>query len=151
MEEIALRGVLFRILEEWWGSLGALAFSAVVFGALHLPNQNSSLLAALAIAIEAGILLGAAFMLSRNLWLPIGIHWAWNFFEGPVFGTAVSGGLPKFSFIHPVVQGPAWATGGPFGPEASLFAVLIATAAGVAMVMGAVRKGHLVPPSWRRS
>lgn len=143
-EEVLIRGAVFRILEEWLGSWMALGISALVFGLLHLMNPGASLFAALAIAAEAGILLGAAYMLTRNLWMAIGIHWAWNFFEGPVFGTAVSGGGGAMRLVRPVIEGPALLTGGSFGPEASVLTLLVATAAGVAMVVAAVRRGHLV-------
>lgn len=137
-------------MEEWLGSWWALALSALLFGLLHLPNQNSSLFAALCIAVEAGILLGAAFMLTRNLWLAIGIHWAWNLFEGPVFGTPVSGGAWEESFVRPVIQGPTLLTGGAFGPEASLYCLLVATAAGVILLWQAVRRGQVRPRPVRR-
>jgi len=144
LEEVLIRGVVFRILEEWLGSWIALGASALLFGLLHLINPNASVFAALAIAAEAGILLGAAYMLTRNLWLAIGIHWAWNFCEGPVFGTSVSGGPAWTGLLRPTIEGPFLWTGGGFGPEASLFALLIATAAGVAMVAAAARRGHVV-------
>lgn len=149
-EEVALRGVVFRILEEWLGSWGALGASALLFGALHLPNQNSSLFAAICIAAEAGVLLGAAFVLTRNVWLAIGIHWAWNFFEGPVFGAAVSGGGGQSGLLQSAIQGPDLWTGGQFGPEASLITMLVATAAGTVMVMIAARRGRMTAPAWRR-
>lgn len=78
-EEILLRGIVFRILEEKLGSYIALLISAIIFGALHLANQNSSIVAATCIAIFAGLLLGAAYIYTRNLWFPIAIHFAWNF------------------------------------------------------------------------
>jgi hypothetical protein len=92
VEELLFRGVLFRNLEEQFGTWAALAASAGIFGLIHLSNPHSSLWAATAIAIEAGILLGAGFVLTRRLWLVMGIHFAWNFTQGGVFGVAVSGG-----------------------------------------------------------
>lgn len=154
-EEIGFRGVFFRMMEEWLGSWIALALSAVLFGLLHLIQPHASLVAAFAIAVEAGILLGGAYMLTRSLWLAIGIHWAWNFFEGPIFGTAVSGsadgsGIMRNALLHPVWRGPVAWTGGGFGPEAGLATVLVATFAGVVMVALAIRRGRLVRPCWQR-
>ncbi len=73
MEEVLFRGVVFRITEDWIGSWGALVVSSLLFGAVHLVNPNATLVSALAIALEAGVLLGAAFMVTRRLWLPIGL------------------------------------------------------------------------------
>src|SRR5690606_38179680 len=91
-EEILLRGIIFRILEEKLGSYIALFISALIFGALHLANPNSSITAAVGLAIQAGLLLGAAYIYTRNLWFPIAIHFAWNFTQSAVFGANVSGG-----------------------------------------------------------
>ena len=78
----------------------------------------------MAIAIEAGVLLGAAYKWSGTLWLPIGIHWAWNFTQGNIFGFAVSGNGAGESLIQATVEGPAWLTGGAFGAEASVITVI---------------------------
>lgn len=154
-EEVAMRGVFFRLLEECLGSWAALLLSSLVFGLMHLGNPHASWAAALAIAAEAGLLLGGAYMLTRDLWLPIGIHWAWNFVQGPVFGAAVSGsadggGVIQSGLLRPVLQGPALWTGGGFGPEASLLTLLVCTVAGVLMVYTAVRRGNWRAPAWRR-
>ena len=90
-EEVSVRGLVFRIIEDALGSWAALALSALLFGALHLGNQHATVWAGVAIALEAGLLLAAVYMLTRSLVFVAAMHWAWNFFEGPVFGTAVSG------------------------------------------------------------
>jgi membrane protease YdiL (CAAX protease family) len=149
-EEVGMRGLFFRILEEWLGSWAALALSALLFGALHLGNPHATLWAGLAIALEAGLLLAAFYMLTRSLVFVIGLHWAWNFFEGPIFGTAVSG-HPDASFLKTTTAGPdAW-TGGEFGPEASLIAVLVCGAVTLVVLVLAVKRGRVRPPSWRRA
>ncbi|MEO7103404.1 MAG: CPBP family intramembrane glutamic endopeptidase [Gemmatimonadaceae bacterium] len=148
LEEILFRGVIFRITEEWLGSWGALAVSSILFGAAHLANPHATLTSALAIALEAGVLLGAAFMLTRRLWLPIGLHAAWNFTQSGIFGAPVSGTVPHGLFVS-TLSGPTWATGGGFGPEASLPAVLVALS-GVWLVVYVARTGRLVQPIWRR-
>lgn len=79
----------------------------------------------IAIAVEAGLLLGAAYKYSGTLWLPIGIHWGWNFFQGNIFGFAVSGGDAGSSLIQSSVQGPVILTGGAFGAEASVIAMVL--------------------------
>ena len=90
-EEILFRGIIFRITEEKLGSYWALIISAAIFGAMHLANPHSSILAALGLAIQAGLLLAAAYIFSRNLWFPIAIHFAWNFTQSGIYGVSTSG------------------------------------------------------------
>ena len=90
-EEMVFRGVLFRWLEEFGGSWVALLVTSALFGAAHLANPNASWVAAVGIALEAGVMLGAAYMLTRSLWLPMGLHAAWNFTQGEIFDIPVSG------------------------------------------------------------
>jgi membrane protease YdiL (CAAX protease family) len=149
LEEILFRGVIFRITEEWIGSWGALALSSLLFGAGHLANPHATLTSALAIALEAGVLLGAVFMLTRRLWLPIGLHAAWNFTQAGIFGAAVSG-TTQHGLLVSKITGPVWATGGAFGPEASLPAVLVALS-GVGLLVYIARSGRTVGPIWRRT
>ena len=150
LEEVLIRGIAFRILEQWLGSWVALGISAVIFGALHLLNPGATLLNAAAISIEAGILLAAAFMLTRRLWLCIGIHVAWNFTQGGVFSVAVSGGQSK-GLLQSKMIGPDWLTGGAFGAEASVVALGVCFAAGIVLIVLAINKGNVVPPFWRHS
>lgn len=144
-EETLFRGVLFRHLEGLLGSVAALAITAALFGAAHLANPDATWFAALAIAMEAGILLGAAYMFTRRLWLPIGIHAAWNFTQGWVFSVPVSGGDAPLGLLITRRIGPEWLTGGDFGLEASAVAMAVATLAGLAMLVAAQRKGQIVP------
>jgi len=149
LEEILIRGILFRILEQWLGSWIALAISAIIFGALHLFNPGATLFAGAAIAIEAGILLAAAYMLTRRLWLCIGTHIAWNFTQGGIYSVAVSGGGGK-GLLQSKLVGPEYLTGGAFGAEASVVALVVCLAAGIVLLVMAIRKGHVVAPSWAR-
>lgn len=126
-EEVIFRGIIFRMIDERYGLWLALGISALVFGALHIFNPNATLWSSLAIAVEAGILLGAAYKYSGSLWLPIGLHWAWNFAQGNVFGYPVSGGSMQESIFRTEVSGPDIITGGAFGPEASIVSVLLGT------------------------
>lgn len=127
-EEIVFRGVLFRWIDEKWGFPWALGISALLFGLLHWTNPGGSLWAGIAIAIEAGLLLGAAYKWSGTLWFPVGIHWAWNFSQGNIFGFAVSGQDAGETLLHAQVQGSDWITGGAFGAEASVVAVVVGLA-----------------------
>ncbi|OQW80101.1 MAG: abortive infection protein [Proteobacteria bacterium ST_bin14] len=148
-EEIMLRGLFFRIIENWLGSWVALALSAALFGALHLGNPNATLVAGGAIAIEAGVMLAAIYMVTRRLWAAIGLHAAWNFTQGGVFGIPVSG-FDVQGLLVPRITGPELLTGGDFGAEASLPAMLICTAFGIALLVIAARRGRVIQPYWRR-
>jgi hypothetical protein len=149
LEEILIRGILFRILEQWLGSWIALAISAAIFGGLHFFNKGATPLDAAAISIEAGILLAAAYMLTRRLWLCIGTHIAWNFTQGGIFSVAVSGGENK-GLLSSRMVGPDWLTGGAFGAEASVVALGLCFAAGIVLLVLAIKKGNVVPPGWAR-
>ncbi|MDH7972614.1 type II CAAX endopeptidase family protein [Sphingomonas sp. AR_OL41] len=148
-EEIIFRGWFFRLVEEWLGTWIALALSAALFGALHLNNQNATLLAGAAIALEAGIMLAAIYLITRRLWAAIGVHAAWNFAQGGIYGIAISGNATD-GILRPRITGPDLLTGGAFGAEASLPAIIVATAFGIALVMVAYRRGGFVAPFWRR-
>ena len=100
----------------------------------------------LAIAVEAGLLLGAAYTVNRSLWLPIGLHFGWNFGQSGLFGLLDSGtSFP--SLIDARIAGPAWLTGGAFGPEASLPGLAIWILVGCFLLVRAARRGRIVP--WR--
>jgi len=148
-EEILFRGILFRWIEEFGGSWAALLITSVFFGAAHLFNPNASPIAAFGIALEAGLLLGAAYMLTRSLWFPIGIHAAWNFTQGEVFDIPVSG-TSVHGLVDAQLVGPPLLTGNGFGLEASVITIVVATAAGLWMLMRAARAGELVQPWWVR-
>lgn len=145
IEELLFRGVLFRLVEEAAGTWIALVVSAVLFGAAHAFNPGATWLSSAAIALEAGVLLGAAFVVTKNLWLPIGLHFAWNFCEGPIFGTQVSGRTLSTNLLAAKLTGPVWLTGGSFGPEAGLAALGICTVAAAIFLLDARRRSLLVP------
>ena len=149
-EETLFRGVLFRHIETMLGSWAALAITAALFGAAHLANPGATPFASLAVAMEAGILLGAAYLLTRGLWLAIGIHAAWNFTQGWVFSVPTSGGNAPLGLLITRRIGPDWLTGGDFGLEASVVALVVATTAGLVLLAIAARKGRIVAPMWRR-
>ena len=127
-EELIFRGVVFRWIDEKWGFVAALVVSALVFGLVHITNDNATWWSSIAIAIEAGLLLGAAYKWSGTLWLPIGIHWAWNFSQGNIFGFEVSGTDAGASLLYSTVSGSEWLSGGSFGAEASVISVAVGTA-----------------------
>lgn len=149
-EEVLFRGILLRHIEAMLGTWAALAITSLLFGLAHLSNPDSSLFAALAIAMEAGILLGAAYLWKRRLWIPIGIHAAWNFTQGWVFSVPVSGGRAPTGLFVTTRRGAEWLTGGDFGLEASVVAMVVATGAGVLLIVRIVKQGGIRPPMWQR-
>lgn len=151
-EEVLFRGLLFRAVEKVAGSWIALAITAALFGAGHIFNPGATWFAALAIALEAGIMLGAAYMLTRRLWLAIGFHAAWNFTQGWVFSIPVSGtGSGSAGLIATTRAGPEWLTGGAFGLEASVVAMVVATGAGLLLLWRIRRDGGFVAAPWNRA
>jgi hypothetical protein len=149
-EEILFRGVVFRLIEERAGTWIALALSSVLFGALHLLNPDASLWGALAVAVEAGALLGAVYVLTRSLWAAIGVHLGWNVAEAGVFGAGVSGsGEELSSVLVGAFTGSPVLTGGSFGPEASLLALLVCAVPTVVLLRLAVRRGRVQGPRRR--
>jgi len=123
----------------------------MLFGAAHLANPNATVFAAAAIALEAGLMLGGSYLLTRRLWLPIGIHAAWNFTQGWVFSVPVSGGDAPLGLLITRRIGPDWLTGGDFGLEASAVAMVLATLAGVLLLVLTQRRGRFVAPMWRQT
>jgi membrane protease YdiL (CAAX protease family) len=148
-EEVMFRAIIFRITEDGLGSWWAIAISSALFGLAHLGNPNATWISSAAITVEAGILLGALYMLTRRLWAVVGTHFAWNYTQGGVFGVAVSGNeVDGLLRSHP--SGPELLSGGGFGIEASLLTVVICLVAAIAVLRLAIRRGHVVPPFWRR-
>lgn len=144
-EELLFRGILFRIIEERAGSWIALALSGLLFGLLHLVNPNATLWGAIAIAIEAGGMLAAAYVATRKLWLPIGLHFGWNFAESGIFSAGISGTNTHQGLLDFTVSGPQLITGGDFGPEGSVYSVIWGVLLTAVFMWLAHRRGHIVP------
>ncbi|WP_030898388.1 CPBP family intramembrane glutamic endopeptidase [Streptomyces sp. NRRL F-5126] len=144
-EELLFRGVLFRIVEGRFGTWIALTATGVVFGCSHLLNKDATVWGAIAIALEAGGTLAAAYAATRNLWVPIGLHFGWNFAESGIFSTDVSGNGTTHGLLDSATSGSSLVTGGAFGPEASVYAVLLGALVTAAFLWLAHRRGRLVP------
>lgn len=141
-EEIFFRGILFRMINRRWNIWAALVISALIFGGLHILNDNATLWSSIAIAIEAGSLLGAAYAYSKNIWLPIGIHWIWNYTQGNILGFPVSGEDNVTSIITPEISGPQWLTGGSFGAEASVISAVIGLLISLWFIRKTMQQGY---------
>lgn len=148
VEELVFRGLALQALERLLGSWVALAVTAGFFGLTHLFNPGATPWSALAIAIEAGGLLGAAFLWRRNLWFVIGLHLAWNAAVA-LLGIPVSGHAAPGLLVADV-SGPSVLTGGAFGIEGSLVTVTLGALIAVPLLVLARRRGRLVPAHRRR-
>ena len=127
-EEILTRGYGFQRLVDSITPLGAVLVFSALFGAAHLGNPNVTALST-ANAVLAGVMLAVAYLKTRALWLPIGLHWAWNFTMGAVFSLPVSGLKPAPALLSADITGAKWWTGGPYGPEGGVVVTVVSLAA----------------------
>jgi membrane protease YdiL (CAAX protease family) len=139
-EELVIRGYQLQNLIDGLNVPLAVFLSSVIFGLLHLSSPVASLMSTLVIFLS-GVFLAFAYIRTRRLWLPIGLHIGWNFFQGTVFGFPVSG-VEGFNLIHQNVEGPRVLTGGAFGPSAGLI-LLPGLALGLGLVFA---YSHYFPP-----
>jgi CAAX protease family protein len=149
MEEILFRGLLFRLSSKIVGTWGALIFTSGLFGLAHRLNPGATIASSVAIALEAGVLLGAAYAATQRLWLPIGLHVGWNFTEGSLFGMTLSGNTMTEGVLRGSLTGPSIMTGGAFGPEASIVAVMVCLAAAIFFLWRIVKLHRAEPAMWR--
>lgn len=147
MEELIMRAIMMRLLMRAFGVWPALVVQAALFGALHLANPNASPTAAAAIAIEAGFMLAAFYLLTGRLWVSVGVHAAWNFTQGWLWGASVSGTArtPSAMISEPKPGAPEFLSGGAFGPEASLPAMVVGTGVAVIVLWWAWKRGNFSP------
>ena len=136
LEELLFRGFVFQRMVDGVGAWPALLAMALLFALAHWGNpgmEGATLVWATVDTALGAVLLGLAYLRTRRLALPIGIHFGWNWAQGSLLGFDVSG-LDQAGWLLPQMLGkPQWLTGGEFGPEASIFAVLVDTAAVILM------------------
>jgi membrane protease YdiL (CAAX protease family) len=150
VEELLLRGILFRIVEESTGTWLALAISALVFSGLHIGNPDVPLALAAIVGIAGALLPGAAYILTRRLWLSIGIHAGWDVLQSIIFGMAFAGHQAP-GLAHVQLTGSLLLTGGGLGVEGSIVALAASLALSSYLLARAVRQGRVVQPFWRRT
>ena len=122
-EELAFRGYILNNLMKSMDKRVALLVSSVAFSLLHLLNPDHSWFSFINITL-AGILLGISYIYTQSLWLPIALHFSWNFFQGPVFGYNISGNVINYSIITQSRSADNLINGGPFGFEGSILSVV---------------------------
>ena len=118
-EELVFRGYPFQRLIDVGGAVFAVIVLSVLFGVVHLRNPFHTWISTLN-TVAVGVLLAICYLRTRALWLPLGIHFAWNFVQGYVLGLPVSGIRLPESLMKAKASGPVWITGGAYGPEGSI-------------------------------
>lgn len=144
-EELLFRGFLLRIFDAWWGWVPSLLITSAIFGLVHLGNPDATLSGAIFIAIEAGLLLGGAYLLTRRLWLAIAIHAAWNSVQAFIFASPVSGTGEAVGLFQVEWAGSPWLTGGAMGLEGSVITAVLGLLAGIGLLLLAGKHGTLLP------
>ena len=140
LEELLFRAVIFRLLEKSWGTAIALSASTLLFVLAHLPNEHFSAMAALMTGVAA-LTLSGAYLVSRRLWLPIGLHFAWNYLFDAVISVPVSGHAAR-GWLQIGVGGPEWLSGGAYGIEASVLTLVGWGGLAIGLLVLARRRGH---------
>lgn len=142
-EEIVFRAIIFGLLQKSWGTKTALIVSTVIFVVSHMPNEGFSALGALMTA-AAALALAGAYLVTNRLWLPIGLHFAWNFLNDAVFAVPVSG-HPARGWLQVATSGPEWLSGGAYGVEGSVVTGITWSIAAVVLLVIAHRSSHWMP------
>jgi len=146
VQELIFRAALYRIIEEWLGTWWALIISSLLFGLIHLSSKGATLMSALAVSLEAGLILGAAYTLTHRIWMALGIHMAWDFANDGIYGVGIAGqsGAKLPGLLQANLNGPALFTGGTLGVEASVLTLVVMLVAGVVILWFAYRGGHFI-------
>ena len=147
--EIIIIGIAFRLLEEQAGTIIALIVFIMLFAILHVNAKGATLVSVGATAMQAGFMLPAAYVFSRSLWLPVFLHFGWDFAEPGIFGgvnpsTSITQGL-----LTSKIAGNSLLTGGETGPQNSLSSLLLCLLLGTIFIVLAKRKNNLIKPRWR--
>ncbi|MGC8595310.1 MAG: CPBP family intramembrane glutamic endopeptidase [Candidatus Kryptoniota bacterium] len=139
-EELLFRGYVYQAMIEGTGEVPATMLMALVFGALHYGNPNATIFST-ANTVLAGLWLSVAYLKTRALYLPFGMHFAWNFLQGYLFSLPVSGLLSNRTLFVPTDFGPDWLTGGVYGPEGGVGTTLVLLLATMTLMLNR----HITP------
>ncbi len=132
-EELTFRGYPFQRLVDWLGPVAAVLLTSAVFGLAHLGNPNHTWISTLNTMLT-GVTFAVAYLRTRSLWIPLGMHFSWNFMQGVVLGLPLSGLDFPVTLLHARTGGTRWLTGGAYGPEGGLLAT-VAIVAGTLYVL----------------
>ena len=149
VEELIFRLIAFKLIEEILGSWIALIIIACLFGLAHLGNPGATIWSSLAIVIIGGIFGTVAYMYTRRVWLALGIHMSWNYFQAGIFGMPCSG-ISHDSLIKPAIQGPELITGGGFGIEMSVIGIFLTLFCSLFILRKVIENKQIIHPIWIR-
>lgn len=147
--EIIMIGIVFRLLEEQTGTTIALLIFVILFTVLHVNVKGATVISVGATAMQAGLLLPAAYVFSRNLWLPIFLHFGWDFAEPGIFGGINPSGSLTQGLLTTKIAGNSLLTGGETGPQDSLSSLLLCLLLGLIFLAMAKQKNNLIKSHWR--
>jgi len=149
VSEILIRGIVFRLIEEKLGTVIALIIFALLFAIAHLNAAGATALSVLATAMQAGIVLSAAYIFTRSLWFTIFLHFAWDFAEPGIFGAINPGNTIEQSLFTSKITGSAFLTGGESGPQNSIQALIFCSITGLIFLWLAKKKNNFIKPYWK--
>jgi len=123
-----------------------LEISALLFGLIHLTSAGATIFSALSVALQAGVILAAAYTLTQRLWMALGLHMAWDFANDGIFGVgvAVQSGASFKGLFQASLTGSDVFTGGKLGVEASVISLLVVFIAGVLILRKAQQNGMFI-------
>jgi uncharacterized protein len=144
-QEVLVRGYVQQSIQSQFGAPLAVVLSAVVFTLLHIGAIKDGILPTVNL-FAAGIFLGISYSVTKNLWLPITLHFGWNFLQGPVLGLTVSGQSVDSGWRVFRLQGPPIFTGGTFGLEGGLVATVTTVLGIIALLLLCLPKVNVISP-----
>lgn len=147
--EIIFIGIIFRLLEQQTGTLIALFGFITLFAVLHINVKGATVISIGATAMQAGLMLPAAYVYSRNLWLPIFLHFGWDFAEPGIFGGINPSSSLTEGLLTSKIAGSSLLTGVDTGPQGSLSSLLLCFITGLIFLLLAKRKKYFIKPYWR--
>lgn len=149
--ETLIIGVVFRITEDWLGSYLALAALFALFFLLHVTAPGATPISAACVAMHAALLGCTAYIYTRSLWLPIAIHFAWDFSFAALYGASINGYTMDDSLLATSTNGPDGITGGYFGPQGSIQAGLLCLLTGALLLHFSRKHRQIIRPSFRKA
>ncbi len=148
--EILIVGIFFRIAEQTLGTVITLIIFLLLFALMHINVANATAISIAATAIQAGILLPAVYIFSRSLWMPIFLHFAWDFSEPGIFGGINPGISINETLFTSKISGSFLITGDGTGPQNSVQSLLLCSIVAVIFLWFAKRKNNFIKPSWKK-
>jgi CAAX protease family protein len=148
--EVLIIGIFFRLTEKWLGSWIALLILTILFVILHISAPGATTISAIAVSMHAAFLLGPAYIYTRSLWVPIAIHFAWDFSYAGLGGASVNGNTVDNSLLNTTTNGSDLWTGGYFGPQGSVQAAALCLLMGIIFLNLSRRHDRIVQPSIKK-